>query len=327
MKRFFTFALILALITSCLVGCCIPTSTEETQLNITVGETATYEDLEFTLLGVERYVDTSDWVWDEAAEGKEFVILKIKVKNVGTESEHINMFYEESYCDDVAVDPVSLLYNYDGETIWGDVAAGKMREGYIAYELPIGWETIEFEYQEVLSSSKIVMTAHASQITDSPKKPDAVIESSPEENEENVAPSPLLIEVGQTATLGNLSFTFVGIEKYVDTSDWVWDEAAEGKEFVILKIKVKNVGTESNRINSLHEDSYCDDIAVDPVSYLYNYEGETIWGEVAADKMREGYIAYELPIGWSKIEFIYTPSLYGNSNNQVVFVGYSSDIN
>ena len=76
-----------------------------------------------------------------------------------------------------------------------------------------------------------------------------------------------------------------------------------------------------------YEDSYCDDVSVDPEFLLYNYEGNTIWGDVAAGRAREGYIAYELPIGWEKIEFTYTFSLLSASGDKVVLVGYSSEIN
>ena len=61
--------------------------------------------------------------------------------------DHINMFYQEAYCDDIAIDSEALLFNHSGETIWGDVANGKKRVGYVAYELPEGWQKFEFNYK------------------------------------------------------------------------------------------------------------------------------------------------------------------------------------
>lgn len=43
--------------------------------------------------------------------------------------------------------PVSILFNDKGETIWGDVAVGKKRSGYIAYEVDQDWQKIEFIWQ------------------------------------------------------------------------------------------------------------------------------------------------------------------------------------
>ena len=74
-----------------------------------------------------------------------------------------------------------------------------------------------------------------------------------------------------------------------------------------------------------YEDSYCDDVAIDPETLLFNYSGDMIWGDVAVGKVREGCVAYELPIGWEKIEFIYDFSIISGGSN-ITFVGYNSDI-
>ena len=113
----------------------------------TVGETLDYNGLKITLDSVENYVDTGDFVLDEPEEGKQFVVLNFTVSNETGKDDHINMFYQEAYCDDVAIDSEALLFNHSGETLWGDVANGKKRVGYVAYELPEEWQKFEFNYK------------------------------------------------------------------------------------------------------------------------------------------------------------------------------------
>ena len=113
----------------------------------TVGESLDNGTIKMTFNSVEAYVDTDEFQMDTPAEGKMFVILKFTAENVGKEDDYINMFDESSYCDDEAIDPVSLLFNYEGETIWGEVAVGKKRSGYIAYEVDQDWQKIEFIWQ------------------------------------------------------------------------------------------------------------------------------------------------------------------------------------
>ena len=170
MKRIFAIILAMIMAVACFTGCSMSDdsgSDNSGALECGVGQTLSAGDLEFTFVGVEKYVDKSDWALDNAADGKEFIVFKIKVKNVGDEDGYINMFYEDSYCDESAIDPVSLLFNYDGDTIWGDVAVGRTREGYVAYEAPIGWEKIEFVYEELFGGNKITLVAYAKDVKES----------------------------------------------------------------------------------------------------------------------------------------------------------------
>lgn len=342
MKKLLSLLLLVLLVVTCFSGCGILSddSSDEGSSNegksdvCLVGNKIKSGDLQFSFTGVEIYVDNSSIVMDKAEEGKEYVILNIEVKNTGKDNEHVNMFYEKSYCDDVAIDPESILFNHSGETIWGDVASGKIRKGYIAYEAPIGWEKIEFTY-DPLGDNEITLVAYSKNVdrngkVENTEKNDKEETSSNNQQTTQTTPPPQTHEsvckVGETLTSNNLEFTFVGIENYVDTSDWVLDKPENGYEFVILKLKAKNVGQEPEYINMFSEDSYCDDVAVEPESLLFNYGGETIWGDVAQGKVRMGYVAYELPIGWEKIEFTYDFSLLGNGANKITFVGCKSDI-
>ena len=132
-----------------------------------IGETLTVDWLQITLDSVTNYVDDSEFLSDKPDEGKEFVVLWFTAKNTSEEDEHINMFYEDSYCDDFSIKSESFLFHLTGETLWGDIAAGKASKGYVAYQVPTDWDTIEFQYQPNLfgnSASKMIFKATKSDI-------------------------------------------------------------------------------------------------------------------------------------------------------------------
>lgn len=141
-KTFLALFLILAMLFC--IGC---DGEEPTVKSCTVGGSLENGTIKMTFNSVEAYVDNDEYPMDTPAEGKMFVILKFTAENIGDEDDYINMFDETSYCDDAAIDPVSILFNYDGETIWGDVAVGKTRSGYIAYEVDQDWQKLEFIWQ------------------------------------------------------------------------------------------------------------------------------------------------------------------------------------
>lgn len=132
-----------------------------------LGETVDYNGLLFTMTSVAEYEDTAQYKMDVPDEGNTFVLLNFTIENQTGESQHINMFYEESYCDDTAIDPEMMLMNVSGSTIWGDVANGKNIKGYVAYQVPKDWQTIEFYYNSNslnANAEKVMFKAVASDV-------------------------------------------------------------------------------------------------------------------------------------------------------------------
>jgi hypothetical protein len=159
MKKF--LAVMLALVAMlALVDCSSPKKTEGG-----LGETVYSGDLEFTLDSVTEYVDTSDgFIKDEPKAGKTFIILNFTVKNAGSKDEYINPFYYSAYVDDVSISVTPpLFYNYEGEDLSGDLAAGKTAKGYVALEVSKTFEKIDFIY-EPMSGDKITVTVNKSDV-------------------------------------------------------------------------------------------------------------------------------------------------------------------
>lgn len=161
MKKLVAVLLLLAMV---LTGCGGTSGTVEeaqpTEVPMTagVGGTVAYENLKITLDKAEYYEDSSDFPLDTPAEGKKYVLLWLTAENIGTEDDFVNMFNEESYCDDTAIDPEALMFSVEGETLWGDVASGKKRAGYVAYQVAEDWQNLEFIYQPDMFSDDSKMT-------------------------------------------------------------------------------------------------------------------------------------------------------------------------
>ena len=139
-----------------------PDAEPPTQNNIgRVGETLESDGLMFTFDSIEEYVDEGELFRDTPDDGKEYIVLWFSVRNSSDEDNHVNMFYEDSYLDGFSISQELLFFNIDGETIWGDLAAGRARRGYVGYEVPIGWSEIEFTYSPLFAAqdSKLVFSA------------------------------------------------------------------------------------------------------------------------------------------------------------------------
>ena len=189
MKKFTLIILAITLILTLFTGCTVsdspskvsPSPSDSTDLNSNahttpgisestarLGETLDYQGLQLTFDSIENYVDNSGFALDKPSDGKLFIVLWFTASNTTGEDLFINMFLEDSYCDDFGIDPVSLLFNIEGAQLWGNVAAGKKSKGYVAYEVPENWETLEFQYTpEVFGSqsSKMIFIATKDNLT------------------------------------------------------------------------------------------------------------------------------------------------------------------
>jgi hypothetical protein len=131
-----------------------------------VGETLDRGGIQFTFDRIENYVDTGQFVIDTPEDGYEFIVLWFTVQNTTTEDYFVNMFYEDSYLDGFSITQEFLLFNIDGETIWGNIAAGRGSRGYVAYQVPHDWNEIEFQYSPIFAGqqSKLIFVAQPGDI-------------------------------------------------------------------------------------------------------------------------------------------------------------------
>lgn len=112
-----------------------------------VGETATINDVDITLVGA---VESAGDDFFTPAEGNKFEILEFEIANNSDEEVAVSsIMCFEAYCDDYSID-----VSYDGElapeaegksTLDGTVAAEKKMNGIIAYEVPADFGRLEVD--------------------------------------------------------------------------------------------------------------------------------------------------------------------------------------
>ena len=112
-----------------------------------VGETATINDVDITLVGA---VESAGDDFFTPAEGNKFEILEFEIANNSDEEVAVSsIMCFEAYCDDYSID-----VSYDGElapeaegksTLDGTVAAEKKMNGIISYEVPADFERLEVD--------------------------------------------------------------------------------------------------------------------------------------------------------------------------------------
>ena len=122
-------------------------ATEE-QTTFGVGETAEMNDVQVTLLG---YEESSGSEYNTPTEGNVFVLANFEIANNSDEELTISsMMSFEAYADDYAL-------NYSATQLDGTIAPGKKMNGYIGYEVPADWATMEIHFVDnVWSNNKFV---------------------------------------------------------------------------------------------------------------------------------------------------------------------------
>ena len=98
-----------------------------------------------SVVGVSQAEEVENILTRVPEEGKVFIVLSLDFTNVGTEVESISEFsnHTDSYADGYTV-----KLNTDASDLSGDILPGRHVAGTVAYEVPIGWSTFEFCWQQ-----------------------------------------------------------------------------------------------------------------------------------------------------------------------------------
>jgi len=93
------------------------------------------------------------------AEGNEFILFWFTIQNTTDEDYFVNMFDVTGRLDGRAINASMSIWDIDDAVIWGTVEAGGVSQGYVVFEVHIGWEVIELRYHWLVSESSMVFTA------------------------------------------------------------------------------------------------------------------------------------------------------------------------
>ena len=102
-----------------------------------------------------RIPSENEFLKQESASGKEYLILFFEADNISNENDYFNYLYFNAYADHTSTDIATLIGDIDGfGSVSGDVAAGKKIKGYAAWEVDAGWSSFEVSYNDDIWSNK-----------------------------------------------------------------------------------------------------------------------------------------------------------------------------
>lgn len=123
----------------------------------TKGEIAEMNNVQVTLVD---YMESTGSEFNTPAEGNVFLMANFEIANNSDEEFAVSsMLSFEAYADDYALSysVSAMLEKPDGNQLDGTIAAGKKMNGWIGYEVPADWSTVEIHFtDDVWSNDKFV---------------------------------------------------------------------------------------------------------------------------------------------------------------------------
>lgn len=128
--------------------------TQEEKDIFSVGETAEMNDVQVTLL---KYSESKGSEFNKPTDGNVFLMAEFEiVNNSDSEMNVSSMLSFEAYADDYALNySLGAITENNNTQLDGTIAAGKKMKGYIGYEVPKDWSTVEIHFtDDVWSNNK-----------------------------------------------------------------------------------------------------------------------------------------------------------------------------
>ena len=129
-------------------------NTEEVKDIFEVGETAELNDVQVTLLS---YKESKGSEYNKPSDGNVFLVAEFEiVNNSDSEMNVSSVMSFEAYADDYSLNySFGALMDNEDRQMDGTIAAGKKMKGYIGYEVPKDWSTVEIHFtDDVWSNNK-----------------------------------------------------------------------------------------------------------------------------------------------------------------------------
>lgn len=123
-----------------------------------------------------------------------------------------------------------------------------------------------------------------------------------------------IFKVGEIAELKDVQVVLLD---YEESNGSQWNSPADGNVFVLAEFEITNNSDKELAISSLLSfEAYADDYALNySLSALLVKDGLTqLDGAIAAGKKMKGWIGWEVPAEWEKVEIHFTDNVWSNNN-------------
>lgn len=131
----------------------------------------------------------------------------------------------------------------------------------------------------------------------------------PDATEPAVTTASSIAKPGENMKLSKYDFQFEKAETYdeIEFNEYYSDTPEEGNVYLVCFFTVENISGEDDYVNPLYLDGYIDDVQTTESFLIGDVDGyASLGGDLAAGKKMQGFIAYEVPENWQKVEFTYT---------------------
>lgn len=148
-------------------------------------------------------------------------------------------------------------------------------------------------------------------ISQKPENKELSITQKPKSTEPTITPKPE-IKIGELSASQqysdiNRTIKVLGLKEYKKLKSKKYiDNASKGKKFLILFLSIKNNSNEDDYINYNYISAKVDGIETEHTAIFNkpkNYP--TIFDTIKSGKNAAGFIVWEVPSGWKKLEFTY----------------------
>ena len=121
-----------------------------------------------------------------------------------------------------------------------------------------------------------------------------------------------IFEVGETAELNDVQVTLLS---YKESKGSEYNKPSDGNVFLMAEFEiVNNSDSEMNVSSVMSFEAYADDYSLNySFGALMDNEDRQMDGTIAAGKKMKGYIGYEVPKDWSKVEIHFTDDVWSNN--------------
>lgn len=145
------------------------------------------------------------------------------------------------------------------------------------------------------------------------EEPSGETEIEPKEDSEEQT----LFKQGEVAEMNDVQVTLMGYEESTGSE---FNTPAEGNVFVLANFEIANDSDSELSISSaLSFEAYADDYALNYSfgALMEKTDSTQLDGTVAPGKKMNGWIGYEVPADWSKVEIHFTDNVW--SDNKFIF--------
>lgn len=103
---------------------------------------------EIAVIGLKEYKQLKGKQYtDKAKKGKKYLVLFLKIHNRKNDKDYFHVDYLEASVDGKKIENTFLLNEPEGyQTIFTNISAETIQEGFIVWEVPEDWKKLEVTY-------------------------------------------------------------------------------------------------------------------------------------------------------------------------------------